>query len=76
MATTVYEFHSPEIDYLMDGENGIVTDFDTNAYVEGVIKVLESPETLTRLRKGCAESAPMYSMEAMVANFGDGFVSL
>ena len=74
MATTVYEFHSPEIDYLMDGENGIVTDFDTNAYVEGVIKVLESPETLARLRKGCAESAPMYSMEAMVANFGDGII--
>lgn len=70
--TTQYPFHSPEIEYLEDGYNGVMTSNTREAYVDGVLHVLGDPEYRKRLLDGCRETVQKYSTETMVANFSSG----
>lgn len=70
--TTDLPLHSPEVAYLQDGINGMMTDFSVKAYADAVAAYLEDGAAQEKLKRGCAESARLYTLENMVANFAAG----
>jgi glycosyltransferase involved in cell wall biosynthesis len=74
LVTTNCGIHSPEIDYLVDGNNGRVTDNTLDAYVREVKELLNDPRRLARLREGAKLSGNHYSIENMVENFHAGIM--
>lgn len=74
LVTTDIDYHSPEIEYLEDGRNGLlVADADDPAaYADAVTRVLTDPDLQRRLVDGCEAAAKTYTLEAMVARFADG----
>jgi hypothetical protein len=74
MVTTAIPWHSPEIDYLEDGTNGLMTSDDPSAYAAVVAGLLADPMRLAQLSRKAQESAERYSLETMVANFRDGIL--
>lgn len=75
MATTRWPHHSPEIAYLEDGVNGVVTDDDLSAYASTVAALLLAPERLGALRDRCRVAASRYTIEEMVKRFANGIES-
>jgi glycosyltransferase involved in cell wall biosynthesis len=72
MLTTDCRIHSPEIAYLENGINGVMTPDDLNAYVEASVHLLRDAEALEALRAGCVASAQEYTVENMARRFADG----
>ncbi len=72
--TTDYPFHSPEIEYLISGYNGILTKSDIISYSQTVVNVLQEKTYLT-LIEGCKRSAQKYTVYNMVENFKNGIIS-
>jgi glycosyltransferase involved in cell wall biosynthesis len=75
MITTTYPFHSPEIEYLVDGENGRITANDLGSYVDRVASLLVSPRELAALREGCRAAYPRYSLDEMIRRFAEGITA-
>lgn len=77
MVTTDLPFHSPEIDYLQDGVNGIMVRdaSDPSAYADAVVRVLADDAYRERLRHGGRLSAQIYTIEAMGGRFVDGVLA-
>lgn len=75
--TTRLPYHSPEIDYLEDGINGLMVDDPESvlAYAEAVVSVLEDRALASRLRVGALASARDFTIEAMVDCFAAGVIS-
>ncbi len=74
MLTTDCGIHSPEIAYLENGVNGVMTADDPDAYVEACVRLLREPKALDVLRAGCAASAREYTVENMAHRFAEGIV--
>jgi glycosyltransferase involved in cell wall biosynthesis len=74
MITTTYPFHSPEIEYLSNNENGIITANNMESYVAGVVSVLMDKTKLQRLVNGCEKARTIYNNENMVNNFKNGIL--
>jgi L-malate glycosyltransferase len=74
MFTTDAPVHSPEIAYLENGINGIMTPFRVRDYAGAVCNALQSPAQLDPLRQACRESARTYDLDHMVENFARGVV--
>ncbi len=72
--TTNFLFHSPEIDYLKSGINGIITNNNLDDYSNSVIEVLKT-ESYIKLIEGCKLSAKKYTVENMVEKFKNGVLS-
>lgn len=72
MATTSVDIHSPEIEYLEDGFNGLVTEPAMVDYVGGVTCMFTKEGRLAALSRGAAESSHRYSIDTMVENFTQG----
>jgi glycosyltransferase involved in cell wall biosynthesis len=72
--TTDCKIHSPEIAYLENQRNGIMTANDLMAYVESCVGLLTNTKSLEALRAGCLTSAQKYTLENMAANFSDGIM--
>jgi glycosyltransferase involved in cell wall biosynthesis len=72
--TTNFPFHSPEIDYLESGINGIITNDNLDDYSQTVIDTLKTKKYVD-LIKGCKLSAEIYTVETMVENFKNGVLS-
>jgi glycosyltransferase involved in cell wall biosynthesis len=70
--TTRYALHSPEIEYLIDGENGLITENTIDSFVSGVLGVLSLPDLQSNLKQGCQKAAIRYSLENMIRNFSEG----
>jgi hypothetical protein len=66
------ETHGPEIAYLENGVNGVMTEDRLQSYIAVVARYLNAPTLLARLREGCATSAKLYSLDNMVRNFSAG----
>lgn len=75
MLTTDCGIHSPEIAYLNNGRNGVMTENNLERYVDASVRLLRDPEALSRLRAGCTASAGEYTVENMVRRFADGIES-
>ncbi len=74
VVTTNVPYHSPEVEYLRSGDNGVMVDSpgDAAAYASKVVDLLRDDQALLHLRLGCARSAETYSMERMVERFSQG----
>jgi glycosyltransferase involved in cell wall biosynthesis len=72
LVTTRIDTHSPEIEYLEPGVNGLVTEPDAGSLATACVELLQSPPLLERLRAGCSESSRVYTLEAMVERFARG----
>jgi L-malate glycosyltransferase len=70
--TTDCGLHGPEIDYLINRENGVITDNSVGAYADAVCQGLKDPALWARLQAGCARAAERYTMEGMVEQFVSG----
>jgi glycosyltransferase involved in cell wall biosynthesis len=74
MVTTNYEFHSPEIEYLEQGKNGLMVDNSIEAYSNAVVTLLLT-ENYKNLLEHCKVSAAQYTLEQMVENYKNGILS-
>jgi glycosyltransferase involved in cell wall biosynthesis len=75
LITTDIPIHSPEICYLENGANGLITADEPQAYADAVSQLLVDDAKLSILRNGCRDAAARYTVENMVANFADGVLS-
>jgi L-malate glycosyltransferase len=74
LVTTNSIGHGPEIDYLENGINGIMTDNTIAAYSSTIIDLLQNEEKRLMLAEGCQRSAMKYNMTSMVNNYYCGIV--
>lgn len=72
MVTTDCGLHGPEIAYLADGGNGLMTSNTLEDYVSAVTRLLQDDIQLDQLKAGCAMSASQYTIANMARNFSDG----
>lgn len=64
--------HSPEIAYLKDGVNGLMTDATVDAYSDAIVRVLSDQKFRKRLSRAARQSAETNSIEAMIENVARG----
>lgn len=74
IVTTDCGLHSPEIDYLRQGENGFMTADTLEDYVQAVEQILSDVALATHLQKGCLVASNHYTVENMAQNFRDGIL--
>jgi glycosyltransferase involved in cell wall biosynthesis len=76
IVTTDIPFHSPEIEYIENGENGVIVSpaHDVAHYASTVADLLLNEVTRARLAAGCERSAPLYTIETMAQRFFDGML--
>ena len=74
MVTTVQTYHSPEIEYLQNGVNGVILEQsnDVDAYAQAVEHILLDEAYRHRLIEGAEEAVRTYSIEKMAKLFADG----
>ena len=72
MLTTDISIHGPEAEYLEQRVNGLKVRHEIGAYASAIVELLTDRPRLHCLKKGAAESAARYSIEAMVRNFHQG----
>lgn len=72
LITTDLPIHGPEIAYLSNHVNGVMTEYDTRNYATAVVEYLRSPLRQAIMRDACALSAKKYTLENMVTNFSSG----
>jgi len=74
LITTNFPFHSPEIEYLESGRNGLISDDNIAAYAETIVDALKNPRMLRCLRENGRKDIANYTVEAMVSNFAGGIL--
>jgi glycosyltransferase involved in cell wall biosynthesis len=74
LITTRRAKHSPEIAYLIDGENGMLADGDSGEFAQVVSRALGDPDLLRRLKRGAQFAADRYTIENMVENVKRGIL--
>lgn len=72
MLTTDCGLHSPEVDYLVSGDNGLMTSNDLSAYADALVRVLGSDTERARLAAGASAAGRHYTIENMARNFEQG----
>lgn len=72
LVTTRIDTHSPEIEYLEPGVNGLVAEPNEDSLATACVELLQSPELLDKLQDGCRSSSQLYTLEAMVERFARG----
>jgi glycosyltransferase involved in cell wall biosynthesis len=72
--TTSHPFHGPEIEYLENGINGIITNDSFEEYTQSIIELLRTKK-YTHLIDGCIRSANTYTIENMVENYKNGVLA-
>ena len=74
MVTTRYPYHSPEIEYLSPGVNGLIVDNwrDGEAYAGAVVGLLRDASRRAKLSSAAMETAGIYTIENMARRFSDG----
>ncbi len=75
--TTDVDYHSPEIEYLVHEENGLLlpAEISSDGYGRVVSEVLREETRHERLRTGSLKAAQRYTNEAMVDNFTVGVLA-
>jgi glycosyltransferase involved in cell wall biosynthesis len=72
--TRAHDFHSPEIEYLTDGEDGLLIAGDEAAFHESLKAFLAAPDEQNRLAENAAARRETLRMDYMVKAY-DGFIS-
>jgi len=74
LITTEQEFHGPEIYYLENGKNGIITSDNLDEYTKTVVNLLISKKYIS-MAEYCRSSAEKYTIKNMVENFKSGIIN-
>jgi glycosyltransferase involved in cell wall biosynthesis len=74
LITTDIPVHSPEIDYLKNGTNGVMTRYDVFEYAQAVVKLFKQPHILNNMAIEASRFSSNYSIENMVDNFKKGIL--
>jgi len=74
MITTDYEYHSPEIEYLVHGFNGLVISNNLDTYANQCVLAFTDKTLQTKLLAGCEISFKKYTVKRMVSNFSEGIL--
>ena len=74
IVTTNCDLHSPEVAYLVSGENGLISSFSLADYVDHVLMVLEQDSLRHSLSQGALASSKLYSLENMSERFSLGIL--
>lgn len=74
MLTTDCGLHSPEIAYLRDGENGLMTADEVESFAAAATRLLTDTDRRAKLAASCREAARHYTVENMAANFHAGIL--
>ena len=72
-ATTNCGIHSPEIAYLKNGVNGIMSEPTESAFATAVLELLQSDD-LAMIKQNALNDAKQYTIEAMTQNFVAGLM--
>jgi len=75
MFTTDCGLHSPEISYMVSGQNGVMTENTIEAYADAVSRTLSDPALLARLQQGALTSASRYTIENMAMRLRNGILA-
>jgi len=75
MVTTSDALHSPEIEYLVHDENGLMIEGGAEAFAREVVDLLRDPARLDRLKRGASKTAERYTIENMVGNCERGIIA-
>ena len=74
IVTTDHDFHSPEIEYLENGVNGMMTKRDVVDYTRCIVDILINKKFKAMAVAG-AVSAQKYTVEQMADNFARGVIA-
>ncbi len=74
LVTTAVDFHSPEIEYVRDGENGVVAadPDDVDSYAALALEAMAPGSFRERLVDGCRRAREVFTLGAMVERFAGG----
>ena len=72
LLTTDLPLHSPEIEYLEPGINGLITAPQASAFAEAIESLLNHSAKLGRMRAAAEAASHRYSIETMAQNFATG----
>ena len=75
IVTTDCGLHSPEIDYLRNGENGVMTLNTQNAFVEAAQRIITDNAWRQRLASAAKADASHYTISNMAQNFRRGVLA-
>ena len=74
LVTTIQDFHGPEIYYLENGKNGVITNDNIEEYTNALVELLISKKYI-EMADYCKLCAGKYTMENMVENFKAGILN-
>jgi len=74
LITTDNPVHSPEIEYLINKKNGVMTERDDEVYANTVVRLLNDRQALKEMQRNAVSSARRYSVESMTERFTDGIL--
>lgn len=75
LITTRGALHGPEIAYLVNERNGIITDDSVMEFANAMISTIENPERYKRLSDAARIDSEYYSVENMAAHFVEGMAA-
>jgi L-malate glycosyltransferase len=75
LVTTATARHSPEVAYLRNGENGILTEESVEGYGNAVLDIISDAERLQSMKALAKSDGERYTLENMVLRFADGIES-
>lgn len=67
--------HSPEFEYIRDGENGLIAVGPIEAFVSAVRRVLNEPELAAQLAEGALATRQRLGLDRMVESFSEGVMT-
>ena len=76
LVTTDIPSHGPEIEYLENGRNGLLTVDDEQSYANAVANVLLDVDLHKELVQGCQRAKSQYTIGHMVDRFSNGVEAL
>jgi glycosyltransferase involved in cell wall biosynthesis len=76
LVTTDLPYHSPEIDYVVDGVSGVIVrePYDSSVYAARVSYLLKNDKAREKLVSGCRAARGKYTIEEMVKRFAEGIM--
>lgn len=74
LLTTDLPIHSPEIEYLVHKENGLILDPTGHSFAAGINALLTDSRLLKRLQDEAAAASLRYSINTMAENFANGVI--
>jgi glycosyltransferase involved in cell wall biosynthesis len=75
LVTTAYPYQAPEIEYLVSGSNGLITDDSVEAFAQGICRLTTDEDFHARLVAGCEAATNRITLDEMVRRFADGILT-